>query len=181
MWFFLSTAIFAAGLTIFQIAFLSHLFPPFNDLQLPIAVIGYSVIKNRPLTAAVWALVAGVLLDLHGLFGFGAEIALLFSVFLIMRVAFSRFLTNTSAAAAFLLTGVGTLAHFAGLLAIDGLRVLSGGVPYAISPDPEPWFQLIRAVAANGVLVVAALALSGFARRRLHKAFLSGGSAIVRV
>lgn len=172
MWFFLSSAISAVILTTFQIAFLSHLFPPFSDLHLPLAAISYSIIKDRPLTAAVWAVIAGTLLDMHGLFGFGTETALLFSVFLLQRLAFARFLTNASAAAVFLLSGIGVFARFAGLLAVDGLRVLFGEVPYAISPDPDPWLQTIRAAIFNGLIVVAALAASGFMREKLQKAFL---------
>lgn len=175
MWFFLSVAT-SAALTLFQIAFLSHLFPPFSDLHLPIAVISYSVIKDRPLTAALWAVIAGTVLDAHGLFGFGTETVLLFSVFLLQRLTFARFLTNTSAMAAFLLTGIGVSARFVGLLAIDGLRVVFGGVPYMISSDAEPWFHAVRSAAFNGLLVVAALAVSGFMRARLQKTFLPARS-----
>lgn len=171
MWFFAIELAAVAG-TVVQIAFLPRLFFPFSDLFLPGIAVTFAVLRDRPLTAALWALTAGFLLDLYGLFGFGVETAALFAAFLVQRHVFTRFLTNASAAAVFLLAAIGVAARFGFRMAIDGLGVLLGGVPILLGPDLAAWSHLFAAVLVNGAAVLAARAVGLGAIRRFRKAFL---------
>ena len=172
MWFF-AVEFAAMALTVVQIALLPRLFFPFSDICLPIAAITLSVLRDRPLTAALWALTAGFLLDLYGLLGFGTETAALFAAFLLQRYVFMRFLTNASAAAVFLLTAVGLIARFAFRLGIDGLDVLAGGIPVLLGSETSAWTGLAAAIVANGALVLTVRGAAALAIRRYQRAFLS--------
>ena len=79
MWSFLFQAAIAIVLTVFQVAFFSRLPAPFPDISIPIVAMTLATVSGSPLAAAVWALAAGTVLGLHGLFGFGTYIIALFA------------------------------------------------------------------------------------------------------
>ncbi len=166
------TILAAAALTVFQIAFLSWMPAPFSLLSFAVIGISISVAAERPLEGALWAFVAGVLLDMHGLYGFGTRTALLFLVFAVQRVLFSRVLTNASKSALFLLTLAGVAAEFVGLMAIDGMRVVFGGTPYLLSFEPDIFYRLIGSALANGLAVVLCLYAVNAFRRRFESVFI---------
>jgi hypothetical protein len=178
MWPLLTLLLSALALTVAQVAFLSHLFPPLTDVSFPLAAMSYALLRDRPLTAVGWALFGGLTLDLHGLFGFGTETAVLLAAFLAARFMFGRVLTNASAAAAFLLTAFAVLVRWLGLFVIDGLRVLSGGVPHLIVADPRVVTVPLRMMAVNGLLVAVALSAVERLRARFDRTFLSSRHAV---
>jgi hypothetical protein len=171
MWFFFNF-IAAAALTIVQIAFLSHLPPPFPDISLPVVAITLAVVAEAPLAAAVWALTAGSIEGLHGLFGFGPDIVALFLALAAEHALSIRFLANRSRLATFLLAAAGSVVVFAVFLVGDGLRILSGYTPYLIAQDAEPFLAFLLGAAANGLLAVGLAAVASAVRRRLHGTFL---------
>jgi len=165
--------VFAFLTTVLQVSFLSHLPIPFSDIFLPIVVISYAVFTDKPIMGALWALVSGSVLDLHGIFEFGTELTLLLLVFYVLRTAFNRFITNSTAQAAFLLTASGIIIHWLGLVFLDGIRVLFGGIPYIISFESRAIASLIRTIIVNGAIVTGLFfAVRSLKRRFEHVFFL---------
>jgi hypothetical protein len=171
MWFFFNLMA-AAALTILQIAFFSHLPPPFPDISIPIVAITLAVVAEAPLAAAVWALTAGTLEGLHGLFGFGPDIVALFLALAAEHALSIRFLANRSRLAIFLLAAAGSTVVFAVFLIGDGLRILSGYTPYLIAQDAEPFVAFLLGAVVNGLLAVGLSTLASAVRRRLRGTFL---------
>ncbi len=172
MWPFIANAAAAFLLAVFQTAFLSRLSLAIAGISFPVIAISFCVLTDRPLTAALWALMAGVALDLHGVFGFGTETALFFLVFLCLRSLFNRVLTNASPFAVFLLAAAGVAIRFIGLAAVDGVRIIFGGTPYLISTDLETWIAPLRGMIINGLLTVLLVQAVAVFKRRLQGVFL---------
>lgn len=177
MWRVFSVVAWASAFAILQISFFSHLPAPFSSVSFPLVAIVVHLLRDRPLEAAGWALVAGTLLDLHGLFGFGTETGLLFAVFAFARFLHRRVLTNASQPAAFLLAALSTLAHHGLKLGIDGLRVIFGAVPYALVPSADVVIGPLLAAVTNGLAVVALLALGKALRARFQQTFFASSHA----
>lgn len=175
----LIVVILAFVTTVVQIGFLSHFGFPWSTLSFPLAAVAYGVVRDRPLLALGWALVAGTLLDLHGLLGFGAETAALFAAFFASRFLFRRVLTNTGAAAIFLLGATAAVVHWFALAAIDGVGVLFGGVPTTIDLSAAAILAPVRQGLVNGALLLVLVALEEALRRRFRKAFLSHASSSI--
>lgn len=162
----------AVSLTVLQIAFLSHLPAPFSSVTFAAAAIAAAILAERPLEGAWWALAAGLTLDLHGLFGFGAETLALFASLWVGRKAFRRLLTNASAASPFLVTATVVAARWGVLAALDSLRALFGRVPLLLVDARSlrlPFYEM----AVDGLLVVAASAAFAAVRAGFRKNFLS--------
>lgn len=172
----LSAAIFAIlafASAIFQIAFLSHLPFPFSTISFACLVVAYGIVRDRPLLAVGWALVAGAAMDLHGLLGFGAELAALFAAFFGARFLFLRVLTNAGPAARFLLGAAVAVIHWFALAAIDGARVLFGAVPILVDLSFASASAPVRQALVNGLLLLALLHAEDAVRRRFSRTFLS--------
>ncbi|HTK60520.1 MAG TPA: hypothetical protein VL283_04965 [Candidatus Baltobacteraceae bacterium] len=166
-------AVLAVITAIFQIAFLSHLPFPLATVSFPLLAVAYGIVRDRPLFAVGWALVAGATLDLHGLLGFGAEMAALFAAFFAARFLFMRVLTNAGPAARFLLGAAAAIIHWFALAAIDGARVLFGSVPILIDLSAASLLAPVRQALVTGALLLVLLALDDAARRRFSRTFLS--------
>lgn len=165
--------------TVAQIAFLSHFGFPWSTLSFPLAAAAYGVVRERPLLALGWALIAGFLLDLHGLLGFGAETTALLAAFFAARFLFRRVLTNTGAPALFLLGAVAAVAHWFALSAIDGAGVLLGGVPTTIDPSGAALLAPIRQGLINGAFLLIVIGIETSMRRRFRMTFLSHASSSI--
>lgn len=169
--FLIAASAFATA--IFQIAFLSHLPFPFSTVSFPLLAVAYGIVRGRPLLAVGWALVAGATLDLHGMFGFGAEIAALFAAFFAARYLFLRVLTNAGASARFLLASAVAIIHWFALAAIDGARVLFGAVPILVDLSAASILAPLRQALVNGLLLLLIFAVEGALQRRYRRTFLS--------
>lgn len=174
MWFLLHFAA-AAVLTIFQVAFLSHLPAPLPALSFGVVAVSLGIIADRPLPAAWWALASGLVLDLHGIFGFGTETALLFAALWIGLKISRRVLTNASPASTFLIVCAVVAVRWLGLVAFDGIRVLFGDIPLVIG-DARNAFLPIQEMLMNGALVLGIVALASAARAGYRRNFLSHAS-----
>jgi cell shape-determining protein MreD len=161
-----------AALSLFQIAFLPHLPVPFSDLRLPVVALSYATFRDRPASAALWALVSGTIFDLRGLFPFGTHLLLFFAAAALLRKLFVRFLANASLLSAFLLTACAFAIFSAGLLFADGVRVLSGSEPHLISVDPRVYASLIRMAFVNGLAGALVVWSSAAVKNRLSGAFI---------
>lgn len=159
--------------TVVQIAFLSQLPFPFSTLSFPLVVVAYGVVRNRPLLALSWALLAGFILDLHGLLGFGAEIFALFAAFFAARFLFLRVVTNAGAVALFLVGAFAALTHWFALAAIDGLRVIFGAVPILVDLSAASMLAPLRQALVNGLALLAMMAAGNALERRYRRTFLS--------
>lgn len=166
-------AIIAAAATVFQIAFLSHLAFPWSTVSFPIVAVAYGVAKDRPLLALGWALVGGILLDLHGILGFGSELFALFFAFFVARYLFLRVLTNAGAAAIFLLGAVTAFVHWLALAAIDGVGVLFGSVPIMVDLSAAAAFAPLRQALVTGLALLLVVAAQDAVGRRFRKTFIS--------
>lgn len=175
----LIVSILAFVTTVAQIGFLSHFGFPWSTLSFPLAAVAYGVVRDRPLAALGWALIAGVLLDLHGLLGFGAETAALFVAFFSARFLFQRVLTNTGAAALFLLGATAAVVHWFALAAIDGVGVLFGGVPTTIDLSAAAILAPVRQGLVNGLVLLLVTGAEEALRRRFRKTFLSHASTTI--
>ena len=165
--------VLAFATAVFQAAFLSHLPFPFSTISFPLLAVAYGIVRDRPLLAVGWALVAGATLDLHGLFGFGAELAALFTAFFGARFLFLRVLTNAGAGARFLLAGAAAVIHWFALAAIDGARVLFGAVPILVDLSAASLLAPVRQALVNGLLLLLIFAVEDAAARRYRRTFLS--------
>ncbi len=166
-------ALLAFATAIFQIAFLSQLPFPFSAVSFPLLAIAYGIVRDRPLLAVGWALVAGVTLDLHGLLGFGAEPLALFASFFAARFLFLRVLTNAGAGARFLLAAAVAVIHWFTLAAVDGARVLFGAVPILVDLSAGSLLAPLRQGFVNGALLLIVFGVEEAVRRRFSRAFLS--------
>lgn len=171
MWFF-TILVFAFLTTVLQVSFFSHLPLPLADVFIPVIAISYAVFTDRPIAGALWALIAGFTLDLHGMYAFGTELALLLIVFYVLRIAFRRFITNSTILAIFLLTASGILIHWLGLVFLDGIQVLFGSIPQIISFESRVIASLTRSVLINGIIVVGLLLAGKWMKRRFEHLFL---------
>jgi hypothetical protein len=158
---------------IFQIAFLSHLPFPFATVSFPLLAVAYGIVRDRPLLSVGWALVGGAMLDLHGLLGFGAELAALFTAFFGARFLGARVLTNAGAGARFLLAGAVAVIHWFTLAAIDGARVIFGAVPTLIDLSAASLLAPVRQGLVTGLLLLLVIAVEEGARRRFSRTFIS--------
>jgi hypothetical protein len=158
---------------VFQAAFLSHLPFPFSTVSFPLLAVAYGIVSDRPLFAVGWALVGGATLDLHGLLGFGAELAALFTAFFAARHLFLRVLTNAGAWARFLLAAAVAVIHWFTLAAIDGARVIFGAVPTLIDLSTASLLAPVRQALVTGLLLLLVIAIEGSARRRFSRTFIS--------
>ncbi len=163
----------AALTAILQISFFSQLPFPFSALSFPIVAIAYGVVRDRPLLAAGWALVAGFLLDLHGLLGFGAEMASLFASFFVARFLLRRVVTNAGTLAFFLLGAATAISHWFALSAIDGANVLFGGVPVLADLSLAAAIAPLRQGLVDGAALVLLIGIENLLARRFRKTFLS--------
>ena len=175
----LLVVLLAGAGTIFQIAFLSHFGFPWSTLSFALLAVAYGAVRDRPLLALGWALVSGALLDLHGLLGFGSEIVALFAAFFAARYLFERVLTNTGAAALFLLGAVTAVAHWFALAAIDGISALFGAVPLTIDLSLATVAAPFRQALVNGAALLLLCFFEEALRRRFRKTFLSHASATI--
>jgi hypothetical protein len=175
----LIVSILAFVTTVVQIGFLSHFGFPWSTLSFPLIAGAYGVVRDRPLLALGWALIAGFLLDLHGLLGFGAETAALFAAFFAARFLFQRVLTNTGAVALFLLGATAAVAHWFALAAIDGVGVLFGGVSTTIDLSAAAILAPVRQALVNGAILLLVVGLEEALRRRFRKSFLSHASSTI--
>ncbi len=169
----LAIVLLAALTAILQIAFLSHLPFPFSTISFATLAVAYGIVRERPLLAVGWALAAGAILDLHGLLGFGAELAALFAAFFGARVLFRRVLTNAGTAARFLLAAAVSVIHWFTLAAIDGARVLFGAVPIVVDLSLAAALAPVRQALVNGALLLLVFAVEEGVRRRFSRTFLS--------
>lgn len=170
-------AVLAFATAIVQIAFLSHLPFPFSTISFPLLAVAYGIVRDRPLLALGWALVAGATLDLHGLLGFGAEISALFAAFFASRFLFQRVLTNAGASARFLLTAAVAVVHWFALAAIDGARVLFGAVPILVDLSAASMLAPVRQALVNGLMLLLIFGVESALRRRYSRTFLSYASS----
>ncbi len=173
MWKGLYFAALAALTAILQISFFSQVSFPLSALSFPIVAIVYGVVRDRPLLAVGWALIGGFFLDLHGLLGFGSEIASLFATFFVARYLFQRVMTNTNALALFLLGAVAAVTHWFALAAIDGMNVLFGGVPVLVDLSSAALFAPVRQGLVDGAALLLLIGLENLIQRRFRKTFLS--------
>lgn len=163
----------ASSTAILQVAFFSHLPYPFSALSFPAVAVAYGIVRERPLLSVGWALVAGALLDLHGLLGFGAEMSALFAAFFGARYLFRRVLTNAGAGAIFLLGASTAVIRWFALAAIDGARVLFGAVPILVGISFSAALAPLRQGLVAGLALALVIALEDSARARFRRAFLS--------
>jgi hypothetical protein len=175
----LFVSILAFVSTVVQIGFLSHFGFPWATLSFPLVAVAYGVVRDRPLLALGWALIAGFLLDLHGLLGFGAEIAALFTSYFASRFLFQRVLTNTGTVALFLLGAISAIIHWFLLMAIDGIGVLFGAIPTMIDLSLMTFFAPIRQALIAGAALLIVIKIEQALSRRFRKSFLSHGPSTV--
>jgi hypothetical protein len=166
-------AVLAFAAAILQVAFLSHLPFPFSTVSFACMAVAYGIVRDRPLLAVGWALVAGTVADLHGLLGFGASTLALFAAFFGARFLFLRVLTNAGTAARFLLGAAVAVIHWFALAAVDGARVLFGAVPILVDLSLASAFAPVRQALVNGLLLLALLLAEDAVRRRFSRTFLS--------
>lgn len=159
--------------TVLQVAFLSQLPFPFSTLSFPIVAVAYGIVRDRPILSVGWALVAGALLDLHGLLGFGAELTALFAAFFGARFLFRRVLTNAGGAAVFLLGAAAAVIHWFTLAALDGARVLFGAVPILVDVSLFAVLAPFRQGLVDGLALVLLVAIEDAVRTRFRRTFLS--------
>lgn len=160
-------------LMILQISFLSQLPSPFSDISFPLLGIALATFTDKPIRGVLWAVLGGILLDMHGIAPFGAELFVLLSIFFLTRLLFQRFITNASLPAAFLLSAVIILMHGGLLLVVDGIRVLLGAEPYIITQDASFGAALARVIFVNGSIMIAILAIwKTLAQRITHQFFI---------
>jgi len=159
----------AFALTVLQIAFLSHLPTPFSDISAPLLAITIANFLDRPVRGALWALIGGIVLDLHGIYPFGTEVSVLLIVFFLTRLLFRRFITNAGLPASFLLSAAVVAMHAALLLAFDGVRVIFGAEPFIVTLDSSIFSATLRAIAANGLMAVLLIG----ARSRIRERFIN--------
>ena len=172
MWSVLLVVLSSAFLTIVQISFLSQLFPPFSELHFALIVMSYAIVKEKPVLGALWVLVSAVILDLHGLFGFGTQIGLLLVVFMLTREAYIRVFTNVSLLAVFLLTVFAVVAHLIGMILIDGIRILFGGIPYMVTFESSTLVYWVRSAIVNGIAVLLLIITVSFTKKRFANIFI---------
>lgn len=173
MWKALLVATLSFVTTIIQISFLSHLAFPFSAISFPLLLIAYGIVRDKPLLAVGWALCAGALLDLHGLLGFGSELLALFAAFFSVRYLHRRIVTNAGPVAFFLLGAAAAVTHWFILSAIDGTRVLFGGIPVMSDISLAAALAPMRQGLVNGILLLFLVALEDAGRGRFRKSFLS--------
>lgn len=180
MFAYLSAIIIAFALSILQLSALSHLSMVFASVSLLLAATCVAIVSGYDLEAAAIALVGGMMLDLHGLLGFGSEIAAAFAAFAVMRVLFSRFLSNANLLSVFLLALAGVLTRFVLLAGIDGLRVLAGQDPYLLVLEPELLTGPLLTILTTGLMAVVVIAL-GRAVEQLTKQFFLRSSRTLKL
>ncbi|WKZ29288.1 MAG: hypothetical protein QY323_01000 [Patescibacteria group bacterium] len=173
MWKFLLHAALAVVGTIVQISFLSQLPFPFSAISLPIVAIAYGIVRDRPVISAGWALLGGLLLDLHGLLGFGSEMLALFVAFFATRFLFQRVVTNTGTPALFLIAAAAATIRWFTLAALDGVNVLFGGVPVLIDLSATALLAPVRQSLVAGGALLAYIGVGSLLSRRFQKTFLS--------
>jgi hypothetical protein len=173
MWKALLQSAFAIFATIVQISFLSQLSFPFSALSLPVVAIAYGIVRDRPLLSSGWALIGGILLDMHGLLGFGSEIFALFVAFFAARFLFQRVVTNTGTLALFLIGVATAMIHWFTLSALDGVNVLFGGVPILIDLSAASMFAPIRQGLVAGAMLLLLVGAENMLSRRYRQTFLS--------
>lgn len=166
-------AILAFITTVFQVSFLSQLPFPFSSISFPLLAVSYGIARDKPLLAVGWALVAGTILGLHGLLGFGAELCALFLAFFGARQLFQRVLTNAGTPARFMLAAAAAIIHWSTLAIIDGVRVLFGAVPILVDLRAASLLVPIRQALVAGFLILAILAIEDGLRRRYARTFIS--------
>lgn len=159
--------------TIVHISFLSQLPFPFSALSLPLVVIAYGIVRDRPLLSSGWALLAGVLLDMHGLLGFGSEIFALFVAFFSARFLFQRVVTNTGRLALFLIGATTAVTHWFTLSALDGINVLFGGIPVLIDLSAASILAPLRQGLIAGASLLLVIGAENLLRKRYRQTFLS--------
>lgn len=164
--------VFPAVLTIVQISFMSHLPAPVSSISFPLLVIALAIFVNRPVKGALWALLGGIVLDLHGIYPFGTEIFVLLSTFYLTRLLFMRFITNASSAALFLLSTIVVALHAIMLYGLDALRVIFNAEPFIVGQNATPVSAAAGTVLVNGLLAIAVLASWKRIRTRLGKRFI---------
>lgn len=174
---FVNTILVVAA-TLLQISFLSRLPSPISDLALITAVAAWLIVKDRPDEAFIWFILGGIIFDLHSPYGFGTELVLAGSAYLVMRFLFVRVLSNDSYAAVFLLAGAGILIRFAGLASLDGMRVLFGHEPYLLIGEPELITRPILGAVTTGVAAIGLTACANLVKFRLETMFLSSRSKL---
>ncbi len=173
MWKFFFQSALAVIATIVQISFLSQLPFPFSALSLPLVAISYGIVRDRPILASGWALLAGILLDLHGIFGYGSEIFSLFVTFFTTRFLFQHVVTNTGAPALFLIGASAACIRWFALSGLDGLNVLLGGMPTMIDLSASSVLAPLRQGLVAGVALLLVIGAENFLRKRYQKTFLS--------
>lgn len=162
----------AIALTVLQVAFLSHLPTPFSDISAPLAAITIANFLDRPVRGALWALVGGIVLDLHGIYPFGTEVSVLLVVFFLTRLLFRRFITNAGLPASFLFSTAVVAMHAALLLALDGVRVIFGAEPFIVTLDSSILSATVRTIVANGLMVVLLIKGWSSVRERFINRFI---------
>ncbi|MFA5853809.1 MAG: hypothetical protein WC866_01850 [Patescibacteria group bacterium] len=173
MWKVLLHGTIAIFATIVQISFLSQLPFPFSALSLPIIAIAYGIVRDRPLLSSGWALIGGIVLDMHGLLGFGSELFALFVAFFAARFLFQRVVTNTGTLALFLIGAATAIIHWFTLSALDGVNVLFGGVPILIDLSAASILAPVRqGIVAGGALLLL-VGVENMLSRRYRQTFLS--------
>lgn len=173
MWKALLHVILAVLGTIVQISFLSQLPFPFSALSLPLLAIAYGIVRDRPLLSSGWALIAGMLLDMHGLLGFGSEMFALFVAFFSARFLFQRVVTNTGTLALFLIGATTAITHWFTLSALDGMNVLFGGVPVLIDLSAASIFAPLRQGLVAGAALLLVVGMENLLRKGYRQTFLS--------
>lgn len=166
-------AVLAFLTTVLQLSFLSQLPFPFSSISFPLLAVSYGIARDRPLLAVGWALVAGAILDLHGLLGFGAELCALFAAFFGARLLFLRVFTNAGTPARFMLAAAAAVIHWSTLAAIDGARILFGAVPILLDFKVASFLTPIRQALVAGSMILAILAVEDALRRRYARTFIS--------
>ena len=173
MWKFFLHATLAALAAIVQISFLSHLPFPFSTVSLILAAIAYGIVRDRPLLSLGWALIGGVILDLHGLLGFGSQLFAFFIAFFATRFLFQRVVTNTGTLALFLIGAAGAIVNWFTLSALDGINVLFGGVPVLIDLSAASVLAPIRQGLVSGAILLIIVGAENLLKRRYRQSFLS--------
>ena len=175
---FLINVVLAFSAALLQLSFLSRLPSPFSDLPIITAVAAWLILKDRQAEAAGWLLLGGLIFDLNGPYGFGAELALAALIYVVMRFLFVRVFSNDSYAAVGMLAAAGALTRFAGLAGLDGVRVLFGGEPFYLIGEPDLVVRPILAALTAGVAAVILAGSAKAAARGLAKMFLRSRSKL---
>jgi hypothetical protein len=175
---FLINMILALAAALLQVAFLSRLPSPFSDLAVITAVAAWLIVKDRQDEAVLWLFIGGLIFDLHGPYGFGAELALAALVYIVMRFLFVRVFSNDSYAAVFLIAAAGALTRFIGLAGLDGVRVLFGNDPYYLIGEPNLVIRPILAALATGAAAALLAWIANLIERGLAKMFLRSRSKL---